>query len=93
MPGGVDPRPASKVGLPRVPSLSPTLTADGRLAFPLPLRAGLLIEAALAELRIETRPLYFALEPAECPLEALVILDGDFQEYHAPLQKNFRAKN
>jgi hypothetical protein len=64
--------------------LPPPLSADRGLALALPLGAGLLVEPALSELRVETRTLDFALEPAQCPLETLVVMYHDFQGDHAP---------
>ncbi len=68
-------------------ALTPTLTANRRLALPLPLGAGLLVEAALPKLGIESRPLHFALETTQCTLKALVVLNGHFQRNHAPQQR------
>lgn len=65
-------------------ALTPALAADRRFALPLALGAGLLVEAALAELGVEPRPLDLALEAPQGPLEALVVLDGHFQGNHAP---------
>ena len=65
-------------------SLPPSLPPDGRLSLPLPLSAGLLIEATLTEFRVEAGPLDFSFEPAKSPVEALVVLDDDFQTDHAP---------
>jgi hypothetical protein len=48
------------------------------------LGAGLLVEAAFPELGIEPGPLHFPLEPTECPVEAFVVLDENFQTDHAP---------
>ena len=56
------------------------LTPNRSLALPLPLCARLLVEAALAELGIEARPLDLALETAQGPVEAFVLLNDDFQE-------------
>jgi hypothetical protein len=71
---------------PRAP-LAPTLPPDGGLSLPLPLGAGLLIETALTELGIQTRPLNLPLEPAKSPVEALVVLDDNFQTDHAPFRR------
>ena len=54
--------------------MSPTV-----LLQPLALRAGLLVEAALPQLGVESRPLDLALEAAQGPLEAFVLLNDDFQ--------------
>jgi hypothetical protein len=59
--------------------LTAALPADGGLALPLALRAGLLVEPTLTELGIEARALNLTLETAERPIEALVVLDDDFQ--------------
>ena len=61
------------------PPLPPPLAADGRLPPSLPLRARLLVEAALPQFGVQARALHLALEPAKGPLEALVFLDDDFQ--------------
>jgi len=68
-------------------SLPPSFTPNGRLALPLPLSAGLFIKTTLPELGIEAGSLNFSFEPTECPIEALVVLDDDFQTNHAPFKR------
>jgi len=65
-------------------TLSAPLSADRRLALPLSLGAGLLVVPALAELGIQTRPLHLSLEPAQCAVETLVVLNDDFQAADPP---------
>lgn len=78
--GVMDVRGGDATGaLPTGPALPPPLPADGCFSLPLALRAWLLVEAALPQLGIESRPLNFAFEAAEGPLEALVLLNDDFQ--------------
>jgi hypothetical protein len=77
---------ASRVLGPRAALPSP-LTPDGGLTLPLPLGAGLFIETAFPEFRVEAGPLHFPLEPAEGPIEALIVLDDDFQTDHAPFRR------
>jgi len=67
-----------------LPPLSPPLPPDRSFPLPLPLGAGLLVEPALPELRVEPGPLDLPLEPAKCPVEAFVVLDENFQTDHAP---------
>jgi len=69
-------------------SLAPTFPPDCGLALALPLGAGLFIEPTLPELGVQAGPLDFPLEPAEGPIEALVILDDDFQTDHAPFRRS-----
>ena len=73
-------------------ALPAAFATDGRFLLPLPLSAGLLVEAALPELGVEAGPLDFPLEPAESPVEAFIVLDDDFQADHAPL-KVVQSKN
>ena len=65
-------------------SLAPTFPSDSGFPLPLSLGAGLLIEPALPKLGVEPGSLNFSLEPAECPVEAFVVLDENFQTDHAP---------
>ncbi len=60
-------------------ALPPALSTNGGFPLPLALGAGLLVEAALTQLGVESRPLDFSLEPAKGPFEALVLLNDDFQ--------------
>jgi len=66
------------------PTLTPALATNCRFTLSLPLGARLLIVPALAQLGIQARTLHFALEAAQCAVEALVILDDYFQDYHSP---------
>jgi len=68
---------------PRTP-LTPTFPPNRGFPLPLPLGTGLLIEPTLPKLGIEAGSLNFSLEPAECPVEAFVVLDENFQTDHAP---------
>jgi hypothetical protein len=52
--------------------------ADGGAHLALPLFAGLFEVSVLAEVRQDAGLLALLLEPFECPLEALVIVDDDF---------------
>ena len=72
--------------VPQAP-LAPPLPPNGGLPLPLPLGAGLLIEAALTQLGVEAGPLNLPLETAQSPVEALVVLDDDFQTDHAPFRR------
>lgn len=65
-------------------TLTSTLSTNRSFPLTLPLGAGLFVVPPLAELRIETGPLHLALEPAQCAVEALVVLNDDFQENHLP---------
>ena len=65
-----------------LPALAPTLATDRGLTLPLALRAGLLVIATLAQLRIETRALHLPLEAAQGAVEALVVLYDDLQDDH-----------
>lgn len=65
-------------------TLTPTLSTNRSFPLALPLGAGLFVVPPLAELRIETGTLHLALEPAQCAIEALVVLNDDFQENHLP---------
>jgi hypothetical protein len=67
-----------------IPALATSLATNGGFALPLPLGAGLLVEATLAKLRIQSRALNFSLEPAQGAIETFVISDDDFQDYHTP---------
>ena len=71
---------------PRPPLPSP-FPPDSGFTLPLPLGAGLLIEPAFPKLGIEPGSLHFSLEPAECPVEAFVVLDENFQTDHAPFSR------
>lgn len=62
--------------------LTPPLAPDRGLALPLPLRARLLVIAALPEFGIQARPLHLPLEAAQRAIEALVVLYDDFQDDH-----------
>src|SRR5207244_10986092 len=55
-----------------------TILADRRVHLPLALLARLLEMAVLAEIRQDSGLFALLLEPLECPLEALVIVDDDF---------------
>jgi len=65
-----------------VPALTTTLAANRGLLLPLPLGAGLLVEATLAELGVETGTPDLTLEAAQRTLEAFVFLNLDFQLDH-----------
>jgi len=65
-------------------ALSAALSADGGLALPLSLGAGLLVVPTLTELGIKARALHLPLEAAERPVETLVVLDDDFQSDGPP---------
>src|SRR5690606_26812888 len=60
--------------------LPPALAPDRGLALALPLRARLLVEAALPELGVEAGALHLPLEAAQRPLETLVVLYRYFQK-------------
>lgn len=70
-------------------ALPPPLPADGRLPLSLALGAGLFVKASLPKLGVKAGTLNFPLEASEGPIEALVVLDDDFQTDHAP----FRGSN
>ena len=76
---GARPDSYRQAGLAADSTLAPTLSANRRLALPLLLGAGLLVEAALPELGIESGTLHLALEPAQGAVETLVVLNDDFQ--------------
>lgn len=65
-------------------TLTTTLSTNRRFPLPLALGTGLLVVPPLAELGIETGPLHFPLEPAQGAVEALIVLNDDFQEDHLP---------
>jgi hypothetical protein len=67
--------------------LPPPFAPNSRLTLPLSLSAGLLIETPLPEFGVEAGPLNFSFEPTESPIEALVVLDDDFQANHAPFKR------
>ena len=69
---------------PSVSPLSPSFPPDRRLPLPLPLRARLFIEPALAQFRVKPRALNLSLELTESPFEVFSLLDDHFQRYHAP---------
>ena len=71
--------------VPQAPLPAP-LPPDRRLALPLSLGTGLLVEATLPKLGVETGPLDLSLETAKGPIEALVVLDDNFQTDHAPFR-------
>jgi hypothetical protein len=75
---------ACRAALAATAPLSAPLPANGRLALPLPLRAGLLVVATLAELGVQAGTLHLPLEAAECPVETLVVLNDDFQAADLP---------
>jgi hypothetical protein len=68
-------------------TLPTTLPPNGRFPLSLPLSTGLLVEAPLPQLRIETGTLHLPLEPAKSPIEAFVVLDDNFQTDHAPFRR------
>ena len=70
--------------LPSHTALPPPLPTNGSLSLALSLGAGLLVETTLPQLGVETGTLDLALEPAQCPLEALIVMYDDFQSDHAP---------
>lgn len=67
-----------------VPTVPPALTPNGGFLLPLPLGAGLLIEAPLPQLGIESGTLNLPLELPEGPLEVLPLLHDHFQSNHRP---------
>jgi len=78
---GLDPAWTRSGSLAPLPS---PLTADGGFSLPFPLCTGLFVETTFPELRVEPGPLYLPLEPAQCTVEAFVVLDENFQTDHAP---------
>jgi len=71
-------------------TLAPALATNCRFTLPLTLGARLLVIPPLAQLGIKTRTLHLAFEAAQCAVEALVILDDYFQDYHAPWALDLR---
>ena len=63
-------------------TLAPAFATDGRFTLPLTLCTGLLVVPALPQLRVETRALYLPLEAAQSAVEALIVLNDDFQDDH-----------
>lgn len=76
--------------LPAASALTTPLPTDRGFPSALSACAGLLVEAALAKLRIESRALHLTLESAEGALQALVFLNDDFQVN--PLRSCRRAR-
>lgn len=68
-----------------LPTLPTPLATDRRFLLPLPLGTGLLVEATLAQLGIETRALHLSLEAAQRAVETLIVLNDDFQDDYRPL--------
>jgi len=61
-------------------TLTTTFPTNRRFPLTLALGTGLLVVPPLAKLGVETGPLHLALEPAKRAVEALVVLNDDFQE-------------
>jgi hypothetical protein len=78
---------------PLAPLPSP-LSPNGSFPLPLPLSTGLLVEAPLPKLGIEAGPLDLSLETPQCPIEAFVVLNENFQTDHTPfiVKKNQHSK-
>jgi len=83
---GPHPSEGGRSRLDFAPALTTAFTPNGRLALPLPLGARLFVEATFPKFGVEPRSLHLALEPAEGPLKAFVVLNRYFQRMTTPLR-------